>query len=150
MQDEEIVVTMQSSQISNSFAMHLKIGYKQLVETAERQIKNLSPQEALQCFRLQNVKFVDVRDIREIKREGKIPGAYHCPRGMLEFWIDPESPYHQTVFSESHEFVFYCAAGWRSALATQTAQMMGLEKVAHIQGGFNAWKAINGPIEKRE
>ena len=77
---------------------------------------------------------VDLRDIRELHREGKVPGAFHCPRGMLEFWIDPSSPYHKPKFAEDKRFVFFCAAGWRSALAAQTAQRMGLKPVAHIRG----------------
>ena len=81
------------------------------------------------------------------EREGKIPGAFHCPRGMLEFWIDPESPYHKPQFAEDKRFVFFCAGGWRSALAAQTAQRMGLKPVAHIRGGFGAWKKAGGPVE---
>lgn len=130
--------------------MKIKVGFKQLVQDAEKEIKNLSVQEALALLNSPNVKFVDLRDIRELKREGMIPGAFHCPRGMLEFWIDPESPYHKTFFAQPYEFIFYCGGGWRSALATKTAQTMGLEKVAHIQGGFTAWKEANGPIDKKD
>jgi rhodanese-related sulfurtransferase len=90
---------------------------------------------------------VDVRDIREIERDGRIPGSFHCPRGMLEFWIDPASPYFKAEFGENKRFLFLCALDWRSALATQTAQNMGLAKVAHIKGGFKAWKAAGGPVE---
>jgi rhodanese-related sulfurtransferase len=82
-----------------------------------------------------------------LQREGKVPGALHCPRGMLEFWIDPQSPYHKPVFAQDKTFVFFCAGGLRSALAAQTAQRMGLKPVAHIKGGFGAWKASGGPIE---
>jgi rhodanese-related sulfurtransferase len=91
--------------------------------------------------------FVDLRDIRELNREGRVPGAFHCPRGMLEFWIDPESKYHKGVFAEDKRFVFFCAAGQRSALAADTAQRMGLKPVAHIAGGFGAWKAAGGPVD---
>jgi rhodanese-related sulfurtransferase len=91
--------------------------------------------------------FVDLRDIRELNREGRVPGAFHCPRGMLEFWIDPQSKYHKPIFAEDKRFVFFCAAGQRSALATETAQRMGLNPVAHIAGGFGAWKAAGGPVE---
>jgi rhodanese-related sulfurtransferase len=94
------------------------------------------------------VGFVDLRDIRELKREGRVPGAFHCPRGMLEFWIDPASPYHKKVFAEDKRFVFFCAGGQRSALAAQTAQKMGLKPVAHIAEGFKGWKAAGGPVEK--
>jgi rhodanese-related sulfurtransferase len=91
---------------------------------------------------------VDLRDPRELEREGKMPGAFHCPRGMLEFWIDPESPYHKTVFAQDKKFVFFCAGGWRSALAAKTAKDMGLTPVAHIDGGFGAWKKAGGPVEE--
>jgi rhodanese-related sulfurtransferase len=90
---------------------------------------------------------VDLRDIRELQREGRVPGAFHCPRGMLEFWVDPESKYHEPVFAQDKRFVFFCAAGQRSALATQCAQRMGLSPVAHVKGGFTAWKAAGGPVE---
>jgi rhodanese-related sulfurtransferase len=77
-----------------------------------------------------------------------MPGAFHCPRGMLEFWIDPESPYHKPVFAQDKKFVFFCAGGWRSALAAKTAKDMGLTPVAHIDGGFGAWKKAGGPVEE--
>jgi rhodanese-related sulfurtransferase len=118
-----------------------------LVEAAEREIKSLSAADAVALHGRGDVMFVDLRDIRELQREGRVPGAFHCPRGMLEFWIDPESKYHKDVFAEDKQFVFFCAAGQRSALATQTAQRMGLAPVAHIAGGFGAWKAAGGPIE---
>ena len=130
--------------------MKTRVGYKQLLEEAEKNITSLSVDEALALHREGKAKFLDIRDIREIERDGSIPGAIHCPRGMLEFWIDPESPYHRPVFAGPHYFVFYCAAGCRSALATQTAQMMGLSPVAHIKGGFGAWKEKNGPVEAYE
>ena len=93
--------------------------------------------------------FVDLRDVRELEREGVIPGAFHCPRGMLEFWLDPDSPYYKDVFAPGKEFVFYCNAGWRSALAADTAQQMGLEHVAEMDGGFTAWKKAGLPVEER-
>ncbi|MCC7412343.1 MAG: rhodanese-like domain-containing protein [Gammaproteobacteria bacterium] len=95
------------------------------------------------------VQFVDIRDVRELWREGTIPGSLHSPRGMLEFWVDPASPYHKDVFANGKKFVFFCAGGLRSALATQTVQRMGLEPVAHIAGGFGAWKESGGPVEER-
>jgi rhodanese-related sulfurtransferase len=94
--------------------------------------------------------FVDLRDIRELEREGMIPGAFHCPRGMLEFWIDPESPYYKDVFGSGKEFVFYCSAAWRSALAADTAQQMGLPQVTELEGGFTAWKAAGMPVAERK
>jgi rhodanese-related sulfurtransferase len=96
-----------------------------------------------------DVVFVDLRDVRELEREGLIPGAFHCPRGMLEFWIDPESPYFKDVFGSGKEFVFYCNAAWRSALAADTAQQMGLARVVEMDGGFTAWKAAGYPVAER-
>jgi rhodanese-related sulfurtransferase len=121
-------------------------GFRALVDAAEREIENLSVEDALKLHGRDDVAFVDLRDIRELQREGRMPGAMHCPRGMLEFWIDPESPYHKPAFAEEKKFVFFCAGGWRSALAAQTAQRMGLRPVAHIRGGFGAWKKAGGPV----
>lgn len=127
--------------------MAMKVGIKQLVEAAEREIETLPVAEALKLQGRDEVCFVDLRDPRELDREGRIPGAVHCPRGLLEFWIDPESPYHKPVFAEPKRFVFFCAMGWRSALATKTAADMGLAPVAHIGGGFNAWREAGGAVE---
>jgi rhodanese-related sulfurtransferase len=118
-----------------------------LVEAAEREIERLSAAEAIALHGRDDVVLVDLRDIRELAREGRVPGAFHCPRGMLEFWIDPESKYHKPVFAADKRFIFFCAAGQRSALATQCAQRMGLKPVAHISGGFAAWKAAGGPVD---
>ncbi len=118
-----------------------------LVEAAEREIETLSAAAALALHGRDDVVLVDLRDIRELNREGRVPGAFHCPRGMLEFWLDPASKYHKPVFAQDKRFVFFCAAGQRSALATATAQRMGLKPVAHIAGGFGAWKAAGGPVE---
>jgi rhodanese-related sulfurtransferase len=118
-----------------------------LVAAAEAEIENLEVADALALAERDDVVFVDLRDIRELARDGRMPGAFHCPRGMLEFWIDPTSKYHKDIFSQDKRYVFFCAAGWRSALATQTAQRMGLKPVAHIRGGFGAWKAAGGPVE---
>ena len=122
-----------------------RIGYKQLVEAAEKNIKIIPAVEAVSLHGGDNVVFVDLRDVRELKREGGIPGAFHCPRGLLEFWIDPESPYHHAIFAEPKEFVFFCNLGWRSALAADIAQQMGL-RTSHIDGGFEAWKAAGGAV----
>jgi rhodanese-related sulfurtransferase len=118
-----------------------------LVAAAEREIEALTAEQAIRLHGHHDVMFVDLRDIRELQREGRVPGAFHCPRGMLEFWVDPESKYHKTVFAQDKRFVFFCAAGQRSALATATAQRMGLAPVAHIAGGFTAWKAAGGPVD---
>jgi rhodanese-related sulfurtransferase len=122
-------------------------GYKQLLAEANAEIETLSVSQAIGLIGRPEVVFVDLRDPREIAREGAMPGAFACPRGMLEFWIDPESPYAKPIFSQNKRFVLFCAGGWRSALAAKTAQDMGLEKVAHIEGGFSAWKNAGGPVE---
>ncbi len=122
-------------------------GYKALVAEANAVIRTMSVPEAQSLMGKDDVVMVDLRDPRELEREGKMPGAFHCPRGMLEFWIDPESPYHKAIFAEDKQFVFFCGGGWRSALATKAAQEMGLKPVAHIDGGFTAWKKAGAPVE---
>jgi rhodanese-related sulfurtransferase len=126
-----------------------KLTCKEMVADAEKRIKSISAQEAIAEANSPNVVFVDLRDVRELKREGKIPGAFHCPRGLLEFWIDPDSIYHKPLFAEDKHFVFYCNLGWRSALATDIAQKMGLQDVCHIDGGFEAWKQAGGAVEEK-
>ena len=128
----------------------MKKGYKALVDEAMREVRTYSVEEARARLGDPNVQFVDVRDVRELEREGVIPGAFAAPRGMIEFWIDPDSPYFKPVFGEPKEFIFFCAAGWRSALTTKTVQDMGLENVAHIDGGFSAWKAAGAPVAQKE
>ena len=125
-------------------------GYKALLAEANARIETLPPAEAVALAGRDDVVLVDLRDPRELVREGKVPGALHCPRGMLEFWIDPESPYHKPVFAQDKRFVFFCAGGWRSALSAATAKEMGLSPVAHIEGGFKAWREAGGPVEKAE
>ena len=125
----------------------MKKGYKQLLDEANAEIVAVDPTTALGLHANSGVIFVDLRDPREREREGCIPGAFSCPRGMLEFWIDPESPYAKPIFAEDKRFVFFCAAGWRSALATKTAQDMGMENVSHLAGGFAAWRNAGGPVE---
>lgn len=126
-----------------------RIGYKELVAEAEKRIESISAVNALDESTSPDVVFVDLRDVRELKRDGKIPGAFHCPRGLLEFWIDPESPYYNKLFGEDKRFVFYCNLGWRSALAADIAQKMGLKNVCHIDGGFEAWKQAGGNVEMK-
>jgi rhodanese-related sulfurtransferase len=128
----------------------MKKGYKALLEEANAEIEAITPAAAAQLLGDEGTVIVDIRDPRELERDGKIPGALHAPRGMLEFWIDPESPYHKPVFASGKTFVFYCAGGLRSALATKTAQDMGLAPVKHIEGGFGAWKEAGLPVEKLE
>src|ERR1700684_3598335 len=114
----------------------MRKGYKQRVAEASAKIETLSPEAAQALFGRGDVTFVDLRDPREREREGVIPGAFSCPRGMLEFWIDPESPYAKPEFASGKRMVFFCAGGWRSALAAATAKEMGLDNVCHIGGGF--------------
>ncbi len=129
--------------------MRIKVGYKELVRRAEAAIETIGITEAMAAAGDEETVFIDLRDIRELQREGKIPGAKHIPRGMLEFWIDPQSPYHKPLFAEPKRFIFYCNLGWRSALAVQVAQQMGLENICHIDGGFEAWKKAGGPVEEK-
>ncbi len=127
----------------------MKRGYKEMVDEAYAEVTTLSTADAVKLTNDATVVFVDVRDVRELEREGLVPGSFHAPRGMLEFWIDPDSPYHKPIFAEQKKFVFYCAAGWRSALSTKLAQDMGLDNVAHIEGGFGAWKQAGGPVVEK-
>jgi rhodanese-related sulfurtransferase len=127
--------------------MALKVGYKELVARAEAEVETITAAQALVAATDPGVVFVDLRDVRELWREGKIPGAVHVPRGMLEFWIDPQSPYHKPLFTEAKRFVFYCNLGWRSALGAQVAQVMGLDNVCHLGGGFCAWCEAGGAVE---
>ena len=129
-------------------AQRITRGYKALVDEANAKIETIPAAEAVKLHGREDVLLVDLRDPRELEREGRIPGAFHCPRGMLEFWIDPESPYHKPVFAADKRFVFFCAGGMRSALSAATAQDMGLKPVAHIEGGFGAWRKAGGPVEK--
>jgi rhodanese-related sulfurtransferase len=129
-------------------AQKITLSSKALVEAAEREVETLPVEDAIKLHAGGDVVLVDIRDIRELQREGKVPAAFHCPRGMLEFWIDPESHYHKPQFAQDKRFVFFCAGGLRSALAAQTAQRMGLKPVAHIRGGFGAWKNAGGPVEE--
>jgi len=125
----------------------MKISAKQLVAEAMAEIETIPVAEARQLLDDDGVLFIDIRDIRELNREGSIPGAKHMPSGMLEFWVDPDSPYYRDVFASGQKFVFFCAGAWRSALAAQTMQRMGLTPVAHIEGGFAAWREAGGPID---
>jgi len=124
----------------------MKKTVKSMVDEATAAITTYSIEEARELHGREDVQFIDIRDIRELERDGVIPGAFHAPRGMLEFWVDPESPYHKSVFAGDKQLVLFCAACWRSALATKTLQDMGLEQVAHIGGGFGAWKAAGAPV----
>ncbi len=119
---------------------------KSMVDEANASITTYSVAQARALQGRDDVQFIDIRDVRELEREGVMPGAYHAPRGMLEFWVDPQSPYHKPLFVSGKELVLFCAGGWRSALAAKTLQDMGLSKVAHIEGGFGAWKESGAPV----
>ena len=123
---------------------------KMLVDEANTIVDTISVEEAQYKLDDNNYIFVDIRDFRELKREGKIPGAFSCPRGMLEFWIDPNSPYHKDIFNQNKTYIFYCASAWRSALAGKISIEMGLKPVLHLEGGFSAWKKSNAVIEEVE
>ncbi len=123
-------------------------GYKILLAEAEAQITTFDVEAVKGLLGRDDVVLVDIRDPRELEREGRIPGAFHCTRGMLEFWIDPESPNAKPIFQEDRTFVFFCAGGWRSALAAKTAHDMGLKPVAHMAGGFGAWKKAGGAVDE--
>jgi rhodanese-related sulfurtransferase len=129
--------------------MPLKKGIKALVAEAEAEIDNLPIEAARKLHGRDDVLFVDLRDVRELWREGTVPGSFHAPRGMLEFWVDPDSPYHKDVFAAGKKLVLFCQSGWRSALAAKTVQDMGLDNVAHISGGFSAWKKAGFPVEAK-
>ena len=123
-------------------------GYKELMAKAEAEVDSIAASDARILAERDDVVIVDIRDFRELEREGRIPGSFHAPRGMLEFWVDPESPYHKPIFAADKTFIIHCAAGWRSLLATQTLQHMGLKPVKNLAGGFTAWKEAGGAIEK--
>ena len=126
----------------------LKVTHKELIDNALQEIETLSVDDAHALLDNDDVVFVDLRDPRELEREGKIPGALHAPRGMIEFWIDPSSPYFKDVFGSGKQFIFYCQSGWRSALTTKTVQDMGLPRVTHIGDGFRGWKDAGAPSEE--
>ena len=125
-------------------------GIKAMIDEANALIEVMSATDAIAAAKQPDVILIDIRDPREIERDGRIPGAFSCTRGMLEFWIDPESPYAKPVFQENKKFIFHCAGGLRSALAAKTAHDMGLAPVAHMAGGFAAWRDAGGPVEKVE
>ena len=126
----------------------MKKTVKEYLADANKEVKLYDVAKAIELLDREDVLFIDVRDEPELTVDGKIPGAIHASRGMLEFYIDPQSPYHKEEFSSDKSFVFYCKSSGRSALAAKMAQEMGLQNVAHIAGGFNSWKEKGGPIEK--
>ncbi|PWW00038.1 rhodanese-related sulfurtransferase [Hoeflea marina] len=123
----------------------LKTSAAEMVAAARARVEEIETADAIGMVGKTDVVFVDLRDPRERERSGFIPGSFHCPRGMLEFWVDPESPYHKEIFGEDKRFVFHCASGWRSALSVATLQDMGF-KAAHLKEGFSTWAAQGGPV----
>jgi len=124
----------------------LKTPVSELVAKARETIEEIDTSDALELVADNSVQFIDLRDIRERQRSGFIPGSFHCPRGMAEFWVDPDSPYFKDIFAQKKRFVFHCASGWRSALTVQTLNAMGFE-AAHLKDGFIDWEKAGGPIE---
>lgn len=131
--------------------MPITKGYRALVDEAMAQVKTYTVEQVKARLGEPALQVVDIRDVRELQAEGTVPGSYHAPRCMLEFWVDPASPYHKKLFAdESREFVLFCGAGWRSALAAKTLQDMGMTNVAHIEGGYSEWQRQGGPTETLE
>ena len=127
----------------------LKTPVKDMVVAAKARIEEMTAKQALDVLNDDNVLIVDIRDIRERHKLGHIPGSYHAPRGMLEFWVDPQSPYFKDIFDSNKRFIFHCASGWRSALSVATLNEMGFE-AAHISDGFSGWVEAGGPVENSE
>jgi len=130
--------------------LKLKKGIKQLLEEAGARTRGITPADAEVRLRDPDTVFVDIRDVRELERDGMIPGAFHAPRGMLEFWVDPESPYYKPVFTEGKTYVLYCAADWRAVLSAAALADMGMNNVLHLEGGFSEWKKAGRPVGQRE
>lgn len=125
----------------------LQRGYLKLVEEARAEIAEIEIDDALPLVDAPDWLIVDVRDVRERERDGYIPGSFHCPRGMVEFWIDPDSPYFKPQFADGKKLLFHCALDWRSALTVHTVTRMGVENAAHMKGGLKAWKQAGGPVK---
>jgi len=127
----------------------LRKNVRQLVDEANAAIESVAAKDAIELAKRDDVLIVDLRDPRERERDGFIPGSFHAPRGMLEFWVDPESPYYKDVFGSGKRFILHCASGWRSALAAKAIQDMGMEGVSHIATGFKGWVDAGGPVERK-
>jgi rhodanese-related sulfurtransferase len=130
-------------------ALKLKKGVKQLLAEASGRTRGITAAEAEARLGDPSTIFVDLRDVRELERDGMIPGAFHAPRGMLEFWVDPESPYYKPVFTEDRTYVLYCAADLRAVLSAAVLADMGMENVLHLEGGFSEWKKAGRPVGER-
>jgi len=129
---------------------NLKLTVAQMVADARGRIEEIEAADAIALLGDPQVVIVDIRDVRERQREGYIPGSFHCPRGMAEFWVDPQSPYYKDIFGRDAKFIFHCASGWRSAITVDTLQRMGFDNVAHIRDGFTSWQAAGGSVERIE
>jgi rhodanese-related sulfurtransferase len=127
----------------------IKKGVKELIAEAEKRTRGISVDEAKKRHGDPDTVFVDLRDVRELERDGMIPGAFHAPRGMLEFWVDPQSPYYKPVFAEGKSFILYCQADWRGVLAAATLADMGMPGVLHLEGGYGEWRKAGGPTAAR-
>ena len=127
----------------------IKKGIKQLIAEAQKKSRGISVEEARKRQGDPGTVFVDLRDVRELERDGMIPGAFHAPRGMLEFWVDPDSPYYKPVFAEGKTFILYCQADWRGVLAAATLADMGMPDVLHLEGGYGEWKKAGAPTGPR-
>ena len=125
----------------------LKISVAEMVKAAKTNISEVTAKQALELYQDENIVVVDIRDIRERQKLGFIPGSYHAPRGMLEFWVDPQSPYFKEIFGQDKRFILHCASGWRSALSAATLNEMGFD-AEHISDGFSGWLEAEGPVEK--
>ena len=139
-------ITLQPPLFAKVRQMALKISAATMVANARQRIQEIETVDAIKMVDDPDVVIVDLRDPRERERSGFIPGSFHCPRGMVEFWVDPESPYFKPVFGEDKTFVFHCASGWRSAITVATLQDMGFE-AAHLKEGFSTWETQGGPVQ---
>ncbi len=142
---------MERQRARSAYDLHMPVtkGIKELLAEANEAVRTVPTAEAIAMLGEDGVTFVDLRDPRELERDGMVPGAFHATRGMLEFWVDPASPYHKPIFAEDRQFVLYCASGWRSALSAKTLVDMGMTNVAHVEGGFTAWKQADGPVGEK-
>ncbi|MCC7486979.1 MAG: rhodanese-like domain-containing protein [Burkholderiales bacterium] len=130
--------------------MALKKGFRKLLAEAEGRAPGISVEDARKRHGDGSALFVDIRDVRELEREGMIPGAFHAPRGMLEFWVDPDSPYYKPVFTEEKTYILYCHSDWRGVLAAATLKEMGLPNVYHLSGGYSEWRKSGAPMAQRK
>jgi len=125
----------------------LKTTAADMVKDARERIREIETKDLIALLEDENVVIVDLRDVRERQKLGFIPKSFHCPRGMVEFWVDPASPYFKDIFAQEKHFVFHCASGWRSALTVSTLMEMGFENISHLREGFTSWKEMGAPIE---